>query len=259
MRFSKAAIPCAITLTGMLLGYIAIVAATHQQEELATWLIIAAAFVDAVDGRTAKLLGATSAIGAQLDTLSDLVTFCVAPGVLMYEFALSGWGVAGVAIGAVPILCGTFRLARFQCRHRQDAEFFQGLPTPAAAGLLVSIVPACRELGLGAWAAPLAAGASVVTGVLMVSHIAYETDAFLEPRRILSNWRGVFFLVFVASLFVYHGRAAFGAGCVYIMVGLTRHVANRITGRTELPPALVPAVNVPLSGQMALGLPRSEL
>lgn len=242
----------------MLLGYIALIAATQHQEELATWLIIAAAFIDATDGRTAKLLGATSAIGAQLDTLSDLVSFCVAPGVLMYEFALSGWGLVGAAISAVPVLCGTFRLARFQCRHGQDAEYFEGLPTPAAAGLLVSVVPASHELGLGTWAAPVAAAVALITGLLMVSQIAYETDTFLEPRRILTNWRGVFFLIFAASLFVFHGRAAFGAGCVYVMVGLTRQVANRIRGRARLGAALVPAVNVPLPGQVALGVARKR-
>ena len=82
VRISKAAVPCTITFSGMVLGYLAVVFATRHQEQLATWLIIGAAFVDAIDGRTAKLLGATSNTGAQLDTLSDFLTFGVAPGVL---------------------------------------------------------------------------------------------------------------------------------------------------------------------------------
>jgi CDP-diacylglycerol--serine O-phosphatidyltransferase len=235
----------------MLLGYVSVVASIRNQEQLATWLIIGAAFVDAIDGRTAKLLGATSDIGAQLDTLSDLLTFCVAPGVLVYQSSLSGWGMAGIAISAIPILCGTFRLARFQCHHGHDAEFFAGLPTPAAAGLLVSVVPLSHELSLGSSTAPLAAGIVILTGLLMVSRIRYESDAFLDPRRILTNWRGIFFLIFVASLFVFQGRAAFGAGCVYVLVGLTRSVANRVKGGTQLGTPLGP-VGVPLTSQVAV-------
>lgn len=252
MRISRIAIPCAITFSGMLLGYLAIIATIRQHWEIATWLIIGAAFIDAIDGRTAKLLGATSEIGAQLDTLSDLITFCVAPAVLVYEFALSGWGVAGVAVSALPILCGTFRLARFQCLQTDDSEYFVGLPTPAAAGLLVSVVPVSSEVGLGNWASPLAAGVTVLTCWLMVSRIPFESDAFLAPGRILTNWRGAFFLVFVGSLFVFHGRAAFGAGCVYIAVGLTRYLGRRVRGRAQLGAAFVSTVNVRLPGQVAL-------
>lgn len=151
-------------------------------------------FFDAFDGRVARMTKTQSEFGVELDSLADVITFGVAPGILVYKWALAGLGTLGIVVCAVYVACGAIRLARFNVSaHAEDSvqRFFVGLPIPLAAGMVVSLVialhqpgrPAAEHVGL----LPIAL-LMVVLSCLMVSTIRYRTfkEAGLNPRTALA-------------------------------------------------------------------------
>ncbi len=136
--------------------------ASTARFELAVALIIAAAVVDGLDGRSARLLNITSRLGAELDSLADFVNFGVAPAIVVYLWTLNQLRGIGWAIAILFATCCALRLARFNseledpAKPRWMAYFFTGIPAPAAAGLLLMPMMASFVLGQ-AW---IAAGRS---------------------------------------------------------------------------------------------------
>jgi CDP-diacylglycerol--serine O-phosphatidyltransferase len=108
----------------------------------AAWLIMLAIAFDIMDGRIARLIKATSDFGAQLDSMSDLVSFGLAPSIMMYQLVLSTKNKTGIAIAVLFVLCSALRLAKFNVGVKSNAvsNAFMGLPTTASAGLLISFV-----------------------------------------------------------------------------------------------------------------------
>jgi len=150
-------------------------------------------FFDAFDGRVARLTRTQSEFGVELDSLADVVTFGVAPAILVYKWALAGMGLFGIVICSIYAACGAIRLARFNVLAHAESgtqRFFIGLPIPLAAGMLVALVIALNNLeapiaeAVGLW--PIAA-LVLVLAFLMVSTIRYRTfkDAGLNARTLL--------------------------------------------------------------------------
>jgi CDP-diacylglycerol---serine O-phosphatidyltransferase len=150
-------------------------------------------FFDAFDGRVARLTRTQSDFGVELDSLADVITFGVAPAILVYKWALAGMGIGGIVICSIFAACGAIRLARFNVlAHAESAtqRYFVGLPIPLAAGMLVSLVIALHNLrdpvseAVGLW--PIAT-LVLVLAFLMVSTIRYRTfkEAGLNPRTVL--------------------------------------------------------------------------
>jgi CDP-diacylglycerol---serine O-phosphatidyltransferase len=183
-------------------------------------------FFDAFDGRVARMTKTQSDFGVELDSLADVITFGVAPAILVYKWALYGLGFAGILIAAVYASCGAIRLARFNVMAHAEGgvqRFFVGLPIPLAAGMLVSLVIALQHQrspndGFAVW--PIAV-LVLVLAFLMVSNVRYRTfkDAGLNPRTLL-----IFVLVIALGVVVaYRGRPSlvllvyFSA---YILLGL---------------------------------------
>jgi CDP-diacylglycerol--serine O-phosphatidyltransferase len=150
-------------------------------------------FFDAFDGRVARLTKTQSDFGVELDSLADVITFGVAPAILVYKWALYGLGTTGIIISGIYASCGAIRLARFNVLAHTEAgvqRFFVGLPIPLAAGTLVSLVVALQRGGVpvsdvvGLW--PIAV-LVLVLAFLMVSTIRYRTfkEAGLNARTLL--------------------------------------------------------------------------
>jgi CDP-diacylglycerol--serine O-phosphatidyltransferase len=155
----------------------------------ASWLLAIAIVLDMMDGRIARITNTTSSFGVQLDSLSDLVSFGVAPSLMMYQFILRDLDKIGIAIAVLLVLCSALRLARFNVIAKRSAAvhgFFVGLPTPASAGLLVFFVLSyelsIRSLALKAApilikSVPLLLGmmpvVMIVLSLLMVSNLPY--------------------------------------------------------------------------------------
>jgi CDP-diacylglycerol---serine O-phosphatidyltransferase len=132
--------------------------------------------LDGLDGRVARMTSTQSAFGAEYDSLSDMVSFGVAPALVIYEWALKDLGKLGWVAAFVYVAGGALRLARFNTQlDNPDKRFFQGIPTPSAAALVAGFVWVMNErLGLHGSDVPyLAVAMPILVGLTMVSNIPY--------------------------------------------------------------------------------------
>ncbi len=175
-------LPNLFTTGGLFAGFYAIISATQGHFDVACIAIFVAAVLDGLDGRVARLTNTQTEFGVQYDSLADLVSFGLAPALVMYHWSLASMALDGVTarkIGWVAAFlyaaCAALRLARFTSQVAQvDNRCFIALASPAAAGLLASLVWTCFVMGYsGTELRHLAVGATVVAALLMVSPIRY--------------------------------------------------------------------------------------
>ena len=166
-------LPNAFTTAALFCGFYAIVMAMNQKFDLAAWAIFVAMILDGLDGRIARLTNTQSEFGAQYDSLSDMVSFGAAPALVIYEWSLRGLGKLGWLAAFVYCAGGALRLARFNTNIEVvDKRFFQGLPSPAAAGLVAGFILLMDDLKVSgiqlewvSWGIALFAGLTMVTNV----------------------------------------------------------------------------------------------
>ncbi len=170
-------LPNLLTTLGLFAGFYAIVAALKGYFDLAAHAIFIAMIMDALDGRVARLTNTQSAFGTEFDSLSDAISFGVAPALVIYSWSLTTLGKIGWLAAFMFTAAGVLRLARFntQVAHA-DKRYFQGLPIPAGAGVLGSIVWMWHDylvqpLGV----VILILIITVVTSALMISNIRYQS------------------------------------------------------------------------------------
>jgi len=190
-------LPALFTLGNIFCGYLALDAAVAADFYRASTFLFFAGILDGLDGRVARLTGATSAFGEQLDSLADVVSFGVAPAFLVYRWGLLEFERVGIAASFLFIVCGACRLARFNVQiGTTDKRYFVGLPIPAGAAAIVGIVwvhPA--PLPSIGWKLAYMAFVLVVA-FLMISTFRYRSfkDVDLKSRR------GVFLVPVFAAI-----------------------------------------------------------
>ncbi len=141
-------LPNLITAAGIFAGFYVIIAATDGHYERAAWFILVAAIFDGLDGKVARLTGTSSKFGVELDSLADVISFGVAPGVLLYLWALRPFGKLGWLAAFLYVICGALRLARFNVQvSTVESRRFVGIPIPAAACIVATCVLLFYELG----------------------------------------------------------------------------------------------------------------
>ena len=135
-------LPSIVTAANISSGFLSIVFSIKGDFNYAAWAIIVSMVMDMLDGRIARLAKATSRFGVEFDSLADLVSFGVAPAVMMYQMILHTLNNHGIAIALFYVLAGALRLARFNVKasEGEPSTHFVGLPIPAAAGILASFV-----------------------------------------------------------------------------------------------------------------------
>lgn len=192
-------IPNLFTLGGMFAGFYAIIAAMKGRYEGAAIAIFAAIIMDGLDGRIARMLNASSEFGMQLDSLSDMLCFGVAPALVMYTWSLAVMGKPGWLAAFIYAVCTALRLARFNVQVKKiDKRYFQGLATPAAAGLVASIIWACSANGVtGESVAVPMIVIAVLLGLLKVSTIRYRSFKDFDMGGTVP-----FVAIFVAALII---------------------------------------------------------
>jgi CDP-diacylglycerol---serine O-phosphatidyltransferase len=201
-RFARRGIywlPNMFTLAALFAGFYAIVQAVGGRFEQAAIAIFVALVLDGLDGRVARLTHTQSAFGAELDSLSDMVSFGVAPALVVYVWALKDFA----AMNTVPLLgpwlstklgwvaafvycaCAALRLARFNTNiDVVDKRFFQGLPSPAAAALVAGLVLAMTQYEVkGAEVKWLAWGLTLVAGLTMVTNLRFYSGKDINLRK----------------------------------------------------------------------------
>jgi len=142
-------LPSIFTIANMAFGFFAILSASEGNYVLSAWFIMLSYVMDMLDGRVARLVHGESSFGVEIDSLSDWMSFGIAPAYLIYKFVLKDYGLWGYPVAFLYVLCGALRLARFNIKAHfgsSSKDFFQGLPIPGAAGILVSFVLAYSML-----------------------------------------------------------------------------------------------------------------
>lgn len=134
-------VPNLVTTANLLSGFISVIASIQEDYSTAAWAILVAAIFDMLDGRIARLAKATSQFGVEYDSLSDLVSFGMAPAVLFYQWSLEPFGRLGILACFLYLCCAALRLARFNVTTSSLSKaFFQGIASPVAAGTVATFV-----------------------------------------------------------------------------------------------------------------------
>ena len=177
----RVVVPSFFTLVNMLCGFLALTQVLDGAFVMACWLIVLAGFFDLLDGVMARLTDADSPFGVQLDSLSDIASFGIAPSFLIYGYVLSAFNPLGMIVAALPALCGAVRLARYNvtAKDADATESFEGLPIPGQALAIVTLILAAENSTWGGLFAldsfRVTLPVVIVLSGLMVSSIRFDT------------------------------------------------------------------------------------
>jgi len=233
MRKGIYLLPNLITLSSMFAGFYSIIASFNSDYERAAWAILVASVFDVLDGWVARMTHTATRFGIEIDSLSDAISFGVAPGVLVYSWSLQSFGKIGWLGAFFMVACAALRLARFNVQMgSEEKKHFTGLPSPAAALMIATtvlayqeVIDTLKELRLTGFADMISldywvlAMTFTVAG-LMVSNITYHSvkEANLKERRPFG-----LLVVIVALLTVvaYHpALVLFLISLVYVLAGV---------------------------------------
>jgi len=193
-------LPNLFTTAALFAGFYAIVQAMNGNFESSAVAVFIAMVLDGLDGRVARLTGTQSEFGAEYDSMSDMVSFGVAPALIVYEWALKDMDQWGWIIAFIYCACAALRLARFNTNIEVvDKRFFQGLPSPAAAALIAGLVWVMLNFQVqGSDIKWLASIVTLFAALTMVSNIPYYSGKEINLRR-----RVPFFTVLLLVLFFF--------------------------------------------------------
>lgn len=223
-------LPNLFTTGAMFAGFYAIIAGIGGHYSEAAVAVFIAALLDGLDGRVARMTGTQTEFGVQYDSLSDLVSFGLAPALVMYTWSLSAlrefgplWGKLGLAAAFIYAACAALRLARFNTQVGvADKRYFQGLASPAAAAVLMSFVWSVDKSGFSvsdfSFVTPVI---TVVVGLLMVSRFRYFSFKSLpmgERQRVPFVWM-VAAVLLLALLILDTARVLFAGFTIYMLSG----------------------------------------
>ncbi len=252
LRKSLFILPNLFTLSAIFCGFYAIVLTstnpTADDLYRASLLIIFAMFFDMIDGRVARLTRTQSAFGMEIDSLADVVSFGVAPALLIYTWSLHVLGTLGVAVSFAYVACGAIRLARFNVlstdttgRPKKPSKYILGLPIPGAAGILVSLVAANHAVE-GELAA---AHVPVAIAIVSLAFFMVSTIKFRSFKDLRLSWRTaglVLLAVGTGVMMAVKLHVAFALGWMltsYVAIGLLETLlalTRRIRRRHEQQP-----------------------
>ena len=190
-RASIYLLPNLFTTAALFSGFYAIVMAMNHRFEQAAEAIFVAIVLDGLDGRVARLTHTQSEFGARYDSLSDMVSFGVAPAVTIYEWGLKDLGNAGWVAALVYCAGAALRLGRFNINIGVvDRRYFQGIPSPAAAALLAGFVWAFEDLGIDRerWLAILAWTFAMYGGITMVTNVPFYSFKDFNLKKAVPFW-----------------------------------------------------------------------
>ena len=178
-------LPSLLTTGNLFCGFLAIILAADGRFTDAAISIFVAMLMDMLDGKVARLTKTTTQFGVEFDSIADVVSFGVAPAFMLYSFALSRLGRAAWLGAFLFVACGALRLARFNVYSGvSDRRYFVGLPIPAAAGVVASVMLLLGNEELERWQSAVVAVGTYVVSILMVTTFRYYSFKEVDfPRR----------------------------------------------------------------------------
>jgi CDP-diacylglycerol--serine O-phosphatidyltransferase len=230
-------LPNAITLAALFSAFYGIVMAMNGKFETACIAIFAAAVLDSMDGRVARMTNSQSAFGEQMDSLSDMVAFGAAPALIMYIWALQGLGKPGWIPAFVYISGAALRLARFNVNIGiVDKRFFQGLPSPAAAAMVMGFIWVMDDLGFKGvvrsdWIPWLAFGITLFAGLSMVTNAPFYSFKVVGAKQTVPFATIMAIAVGIALISQNPPLALFLLFCVYGLSGYAVYAWRRFKGQ----------------------------
>ncbi|MCD4693560.1 MAG: CDP-diacylglycerol--serine O-phosphatidyltransferase [Calditrichales bacterium] len=225
IKVSRSIVPNFFTVGNMFCGYMSIVFAVFNHNYvLASWMIVLAAFFDAMDGKIARFINTSSKFGVEYDSLADVVSFGLAPSVLIYAFFFSDWKTVGLFISFFPLLFASIRLARFNVQLEGfDKSHFTGLPSPVAAISLATYIIFVSEFFQANPFPKLFITITFILSILMVSTIRYDIMPNLTFKG--SRYQKVMFVLLIISfltLIIFPKALFFPYMMIYVLSGIVR-------------------------------------
>ncbi|MDK9700687.1 MAG: CDP-diacylglycerol--serine O-phosphatidyltransferase [bacterium] len=231
----RSAIPSFFTLGNLFFGFFSIVSSFHGLYTQAAWLIVIAGVFDAVDGKVARWVNSASEFGAELDSLCDIVSFGLAPSMLVYVYAFSAVPLpfdlpiaVGVFLAFLPSLGGAIRLARFNVMSRGKTEhknYFVGLPIPASAATIATFIVFTHSVYGIDYAPKALVFLLPMLAFLMVSKVKYHALPQLTFKQSPKGQAQFLFVIFcVVAMAVAPVKTAFPLILLYLSYGILRAV-----------------------------------
>ncbi|MBB5208668.1 CDP-diacylglycerol--serine O-phosphatidyltransferase [Chiayiivirga flava] len=237
-------LPNLLTSGGLFAGFYAIIAASQDRFVDACIAVFVAAILDGLDGRIARLTNTQTEFGTQYDSLADLVSFGMAPALVMYHWSLSTlqflgpvWGKAGWAAAFLYAACAALRLARFNTQVGVvDKRWFIGLASPAAAATMMSLIWTLHDFGYGgADVRYVALAVTVAAGLLMVSRVRYYSFKTLPFASRVPFVAVLVALLVLVALAVDTPRVLLAIAGVYLLSGPLHWLVRRVRPRGATP------------------------
>jgi len=213
-------LPSLFTTGNVFCGFYAFVSVLNEKFYYAAWAIAIGMIFDGLDGRIARLTKTTSAFGEQYDSLADIITFGMAPAFLAYSWVLKPFGRLGWMAAFLFLLCAALRLARFNVtKHEVRSQHFIGLPSPAAAVVVASIVIAFEDLFATRMNPLIMVMVVYALAFLMVSNIKYPAFKQFDFKKRVVFSRFLFVILFIYVLATIPRVALFILGISYAVIG----------------------------------------
>ena len=222
-------LPSLFTTGNVFCGFYSMVAVLNEKYYLAAWAIVIGMIFDGLDGRIARLTKTTSAFGEQYDSLADIISFGMAPAFLVYSWVLKPFGRLGWMAAFLFLLCAALRLARFNVTKPEvRSQHFIGLPSPAAAVVIASIVIAFEDLFATRMNPFIMVMVVYILAFLMVSNIKYPAFKKFDLKKRVVFSRFLFVILFIYVLATIPRVALFILGITYAVIGpISLLIANK--------------------------------
>lgn len=221
-------LPNTFTALNMGCGFASVVFAINGDIYKAAMILILGAIFDSVDGRVARMTGTQSAFGEQFDSMSDVVSFGVAPAMLIWSHFLRDTGRLGLMVAFVFLLCGALRLARFNANiDRVSSNYFQGLPIPGAAMAIVGFCLLSTEFSFLVEMKFISIAYTLFFSFLMISNIPF--NSFKKSDWVRSHKKRALFLIFIllAATFVYEQYMIAAIILTYVVASILYFILNK--------------------------------
>lgn len=218
-------LPNLFTTAALFSGFFAIIASMHGRFEAAAVAIFAAMIMDGLDGRVARLTNTQSKFGAEYDSLADMVSFGVAPALVVFSWALTDLGKFGWACAFVYVACAALRLAKFNAQiDTADKNYFSGLASPSAAAVVAGLVWVCHDLGLvgpelSTEVSLLAGLVTGLVGFLMILNVPYHSFKGLDLRGRVPFVVVILIVIGFGVVMMDPARVLWGVFMVYALSG----------------------------------------
>jgi len=216
-------LPSAFTVGNIFAGFCAVISTLHGNYGTAALAIGIAVVLDGIDGRLARMTGSTSDFGLQLDSLADIISFGIAPALLVYSWGLEDFGNFARFSAFVFLICGAMRLARFNAQV-QEMKHFAGLPIPAGAGMVAATVHFFQVLPDSTLFKVALVAMTYILSFLMISTIRYPSLKQLNLSRGRSHLNVLLLAILVAGVVWYSQQVLILIASVYVCSGVVTRV-----------------------------------